>query len=118
MDASRYAAHDASRRALRERLQLARAAARLSQLALSLRLDVSQRHISCVESGRAQQSRELLVAWLDALGAPLGVPSFFTMLTTFGTPQDITLASLRVEHMFAADALTADTLRAHVHSDG
>jgi hypothetical protein len=28
------------------------------------------------------------------------------MFTTFGTPQDITLASLRVEHLFAADAAT------------
>jgi transcriptional regulator with XRE-family HTH domain len=274
MGTSQPPARDASRQALRERLQHARAAARLSQLALSLRLGVSQRHVSYVESGRAQPSRELLVAWLDALGAPLGVRnaamleagyapvysaapladpslrsatqalaqllaahepmpawvidaawnvleanegarwllgallpqlcqprgtaalnlldlmaaadglpsrirnlrevgppmlshlraeaqahpslrakvdafagvltsrlgptaaqrlpapaapvlttrfaseygdlSFFTMLTTFGTPQDITLASLRVEHMFAADAATADILRTHV----
>ena len=64
---------NASRQALRERLQHARAAARLSQLALSLRIGVSQRHISYVESGRAQPSRDLLVTWLDALGAPLAV---------------------------------------------
>jgi hypothetical protein len=43
-----------------------------------------------------------------------GVLSFFTMLTTFGTPQDITLASLRVEHMFAADAETAAVLATQV----
>jgi hypothetical protein len=36
------------------------------------------------------------------------------MLTTFGTPQEITLASLRVEHMFAADATTAAVLSANV----
>jgi hypothetical protein len=35
-----------------------------------------------------------------------GELAFFSMFTTFGTPQDITLASLRVEHMFAADAET------------
>jgi len=43
-----------------------------------------------------------------------GVLSFFPMLTTFGTPQDITLASLRVEHMFAADAHTASVLATRV----
>jgi hypothetical protein len=32
--------------------------------------------------------------------------SFFSMFTTFGTPQDITLASLKVEHVFAADDVT------------
>ena len=31
----------------------------------------------------------------------------FSMFTTFGKPQDITLASLRAEHMFAADGRTA-----------
>ncbi len=43
-----------------------------------------------------------------------GELSFFSMFTTFGTPQDITLASLRVEHMFAADEATAALLQAHV----
>jgi transcriptional regulator with XRE-family HTH domain len=38
---------------------------------------------------------------------PLGPLAFFSMFTTFGTPQDITLASLRVELLFAADAATA-----------
>ena len=37
---------------------------------------------------------------------PFGELAFFRMFTTFGTPQDITLASLRVEHMFAADEAT------------
>ena len=46
--------------------------------------------------------------------SPYGVLSFFTMLTTFGTPQDITLASLRVEHMFAADAATTALIDAHL----
>ncbi len=35
-----------------------------------------------------------------------GELALFSMFTTFGTPQDITLASLRVEHMFAADDAT------------
>jgi len=52
-------------------LQQARKAQRLSQLELSMRVGVSQRHLSFVESGRARPSRELLLAWLDALDLPL-----------------------------------------------
>jgi transcriptional regulator with XRE-family HTH domain len=54
-------------------LQHARKARRLSQLELSMRLLVSQRHVSFVESGRAKPSRELLMHWLHALDAPLVV---------------------------------------------
>ena len=35
----------------------------------------------------------------------------FTMLTTFGTPQDVTTDELRVEQSFPADAQTAEILR-------
>jgi transcriptional regulator with XRE-family HTH domain len=58
---------------LTDTLQRARKAQRFSQLELSLRLGVSQRHVSFVESGRARPSRELLLAWLQALDAPLAV---------------------------------------------
>jgi len=54
-------------------LQHARKARRFSQLELSLRLNVSQRHVSFVESGRSRPSRELLLAWLQELDAPLVV---------------------------------------------
>lgn len=54
-------------------LRRARKATRLSQHTLSLRVGVSQRHMSFVESGRARPSRELLMAWLQALDAPLVV---------------------------------------------
>ena len=56
---------------LRQILRDARATARLSQLALALRLNVSQRHLSFVESGRALPSRGLLLAWLEELHVPL-----------------------------------------------
>lgn len=135
-------------------LQQARKARRLSQLELSMRVSVSQRHISFVESGRAKPSRELLMSWLHELDAPLVVRNaamlqasyapeysaaklndpvlarandaliqlitshsplaFFSMFTTFGTPQDFMVASLRVEHMFAADAATRKLLDAQV----
>ena len=42
--------------------------------------------------------------------SPYGPLAFFSMFTTFGTPQDITLASLRVEHLFPADEATRTTL--------
>jgi transcriptional regulator with XRE-family HTH domain len=56
---------------LPQTLQQARKARRLSQLELSLRMGVSQRHVSFVETGRAKPSRELLLAWLAELEAPL-----------------------------------------------
>jgi len=51
-------------------LRQLRKARRLSQLELSLRLGVSQRHVSFVESDRAKPSRELLTHWLTELNAP------------------------------------------------
>jgi len=56
---------------LTQTLQQARKALRLSQLELSMRVGVSQRHLSFVESGRARPSRELLLAWLEELDLPL-----------------------------------------------
>lgn len=44
---------------------------RLSQLALALDADVSQRHLSFVESGRAQPSRELVLHLAEQLDVPL-----------------------------------------------
>jgi transcriptional regulator with XRE-family HTH domain len=58
---------------LRDTLQSARKSKRISQLELALRMGVSQRHVSFVESGRAQPSRELLLAWLQELQAPLAL---------------------------------------------
>lgn len=64
---------EAAPAALTQTLQLARKAKRLSQLELSMRVGVSQRHVSYVESGRAKPSRDLLLAWLQELDAPLVV---------------------------------------------
>ena len=43
----------------------------LSQLALALEADISQRHLSFVESGRAQPSRELVLHLAQELDVPL-----------------------------------------------
>jgi transcriptional regulator with XRE-family HTH domain len=48
-----------------------RASRRLSQLDLALATDVSARHLSCVETGKAQPSRELVLRLADALEMPL-----------------------------------------------
>jgi transcriptional regulator with XRE-family HTH domain len=48
-----------------------RAARRLSQLDLALDANISTRHLSCVETGKAQASRELVARLADALDMPL-----------------------------------------------
>jgi len=44
---------------------------RVSQLDLSLDAEISTRHLSCVETGRAQPSREMVVRLAEALEVPL-----------------------------------------------
>jgi transcriptional regulator with XRE-family HTH domain len=48
-----------------------RAARRMSQLDLSLGADVSSRHLSYVETGRAKPSRDMVLRLADALEVPL-----------------------------------------------
>jgi transcriptional regulator with XRE-family HTH domain len=51
-------------------LKAIRERAGIAQLELSLRMNVSQRHISFVESGRSRPSRDLIGAWLGETDAP------------------------------------------------
>ncbi|MEW6204209.1 MAG: helix-turn-helix domain-containing protein [Pseudomonadota bacterium] len=44
---------------------------KLSQLDLALRVGVSQRHLSCIETGKARASKDMLLALLEGLDAPL-----------------------------------------------
>lgn len=64
-----------------------------------------------LQSGATRQSNPVLVSRFDTSHGEL---AFFSMFTTFGTPQDITLASLRVEHMFAANDATRQILNEQV----
>jgi transcriptional regulator with XRE-family HTH domain len=48
-----------------------RAVRRLSQLDLALDADISTRHLSCVETGRAQPSREMVLRLAETLQVPL-----------------------------------------------
>jgi transcriptional regulator with XRE-family HTH domain len=47
------------------------------------------------------------------LRTPLGVLSFFSTTTVFGTPVDVTLSELAIEAFFPADPQTAAALRAY-----
>jgi transcriptional regulator with XRE-family HTH domain len=48
-----------------------RSVRRVSQLELSLDAEISTRHLSCVETGRAQPSREMVLRLAEALEVPL-----------------------------------------------
>lgn len=49
---------------------------------------------------------------LTRLNSSLGELRFLSTFTTFGMPQDITVASLRIEHLIPADPATWDVMRA------
>lgn len=44
---------------------------RMSQMALALEAEISQRHLSCLESGRAMPSRAMVLRLAEPLGLPL-----------------------------------------------
>ena len=48
-----------------------RSVRRVSQLELALEAEISMRHLSCVETGRSQPSRELVLRLTEALQIPL-----------------------------------------------
>lgn len=48
---------------------------------------------------------------LTRIRSPLGELSFLSTFTTFGMPQDITLTSLRIEHLIPADEPTWQVMR-------
>src|SRR5204863_105823 len=114
---------------------------RLSQLDLAVEANVSTRHLSFIETGRASPNREMVLLlsrlldellsypdvprqWrsldLDASTAPFLPIEFardglrlryFTTLTSLGTPHDITLQELRIESFFPADEATEEASR-------
>ena len=96
---------------LTDNLRLARKARRLSQLELSLRLGVSQRHVSFVESGRARPSRDLLVAWLKELEPPMVV--FNQVMADAGFAPVYTAKTFSDPAMQQADHAIEAILRAH-----
>ena len=47
---------------------------------------------------------------LTRLRSSAGELALFSMFSSFGAPLDVTLASLRIEHLFPADAATTEAL--------
>ncbi len=97
-----------------------RARRRLSQLDLACEAEVSTRHLSFVETGRAQPSREMLLRLAERLDMPLrernrlllaGGYAPFHLERSLGSP-DLTAARLAVEAVLASHepfpALAAD----------
>ncbi|SFQ02970.1 Helix-turn-helix [Variovorax sp. PDC80] len=66
-------------------LRHTRASKNISQLDLSLRLGVSQRHVSFLETGRAAPSRDLLLAWMNEVEAPTSLRNAALSLGGFTT---------------------------------
>ena len=89
----------------------ARKARRLSQLELSLRLGVSQRHVSFVECGRARPGRELLLEWLRELDVPLSLRNE-TMLKAGYAPA-YSASRLDAPELAQANEALVQLLRAH-----
>ena len=57
-------------------------------------------------------SNELPPLVLTRIASPRGELNFMSTFTTFGMPQDITLTSLRIEHLIPADEPTWQVMRA------
>src|ERR1700720_1966891 len=72
----------------------------VSQLDLALDADVSTRHLSCVETGRAQPSREMVLRLAEALEVPLRERN--TLLLAAGYPPLYRQTSLDAPEMEAA----------------
>ncbi|ADU39146.1 helix-turn-helix domain-containing protein [Variovorax paradoxus] len=66
-------------------LRHTRTSSKMSQLELALRLEVSQRHVSFVETGRAAASREMLLAWMEAVDAPASIRNAALTMAGFTT---------------------------------
>jgi transcriptional regulator with XRE-family HTH domain len=102
---------ESSAASLTDLLRAARNATRLSQHTLSLRMGVSQRHVSFVESGRARPSRELLAAWLQELNAPLVVRN--AAMLSAGFAPIYSTASLVDSALAQANEAIAQLLQSH-----
>jgi transcriptional regulator with XRE-family HTH domain len=92
-------------------LQQARKTSRLSQLELSMRVGVSQRHVSFVESGRAKPSRALLISWLEQLDTPLALRN--AAMLQAGYAPVFSQAALGDPSLAQANAAVLQLLQAH-----
>ena len=97
----------------------------LRQLELSLDANVSTKHLSFVETGRSNPSRQLLVHLAQHLDLPIAernrlllaggyappcAGAAFTVIATLGSPLDVTAASLAIETFLPMDPESAARL--------
>jgi transcriptional regulator with XRE-family HTH domain len=92
-------------------LREARRIARLSQLELALRMQVSQRHVSYVEGARAKPSRELLVQWLQVLHVPMSLRN--AIMQTAGYSPMYSETRLDAPSLMPAQAALTALLESH-----
>src|SRR5690242_4448895 len=85
---------------------------RRSQLDLALDAEVSQRHLSCIESGRAAPSREMVLRLAEQLEVPLRERNALLLAAGYAPP----FAERRLEEpaMAAARGAVEAILRAQV----
>jgi len=96
---------------LAQQLKQARQRQAWSQLALSLHLGVSQRHISFVETGRARPSRPLLLRWLEALSLPMSTCNALLQLAGFAPM--FSARPLQDSHLEQARTALSHLLQSH-----
>ncbi|MGW6336301.1 helix-turn-helix domain-containing protein [Nocardia rhamnosiphila] len=84
---------------------------RLSQLDLALAADTSARHLSCVETGRAAPSREMVLRLSQTLDVPLRERN--TLLIAAGFAPAYQESSLDDAHLASARAALEHMLAAH-----
>ena len=89
-------------------LRAARARAGVSQLELSLRLGVSQRHVGFVERDRSRPSRALLSSWLDALELDASQRSAAMLLAGYAP-----ITAGQAQEPFDANALALRAIELH-----
>ena len=94
-----------------ETLKIWRKARRMSQLGLAMEADVSSRHISFLETGRAQPSREMIGRLGDALSLPLATRN--QMLTHAGFAVRYPERNWNAEEMAPIRAAVEHTLTRH-----
>lgn len=90
-------------------LKAIRERAGIAQLELSLRMNVSQRHISFVESGRSRPSRDLIEAWLGQTDAPPSLRNAVLLAAGYApTSRDVSPGDPRLAMAIAALDRTLD----------
>lgn len=78
--------------------------------ALRSRLDSLSPLVPAALKGVPSSANAAAPVMLSRFSSPAGELTFVSTFTTFGSPMDVTAASLRVEHLFPADERTASVL--------